>query len=146
MVKVTEKNGDISVDVSIDGIRQFLDFAQDCNVHSISVGAAGNRIKVTKNPATSIASSPTVADDLCEEDQGDSLENCEVITSGHIGSFHHIDGIVAGSAVKQGDMVANIYSMKIEHAVRAERDCVIRQIVAEENEVIEYGQPLFCVE
>jgi biotin carboxyl carrier protein len=35
--------------------------------------------------------------------------------------------------------------MKIDHNIEAEKDCQIKEILAEENDPVDYGRPIFII-
>lgn len=51
-----------------------------------------------------------------------------------------------GQSVKQGDTVCIIEAMKIMNQIEADRDGVIKSILAEDGQPVEFGQPLFVIE
>lgn len=53
--------------------------------------------------------------------------------------------ITAGKAVKKGDTVCILEAMKLMNELKAEEDCVISEICAENGDIVEYGQPLFRI-
>jgi acetyl-CoA carboxylase biotin carboxyl carrier protein len=51
-----------------------------------------------------------------------------------------------GSQVKQGDTIAIIEAMKILNEIEADKTGTIVQILGENGQAVEYGQPLFVIE
>jgi acetyl-CoA carboxylase biotin carboxyl carrier protein len=54
--------------------------------------------------------------------------------------------IEVGSQVKEGDTVCIIEAMKILNEIEADKSGTITQILAENGQAVEYGQPLFVIE
>lgn len=50
-----------------------------------------------------------------------------------------------GNKVKKGDVVCILEAMKLMNEIQAEEDCEIVEILVENEEMVEYGQPLFKV-
>ncbi len=50
-----------------------------------------------------------------------------------------------GSVVKEGDTVCIIEAMKILNEIEADKSGTITQILVENGQVVEYGQPLFVI-
>jgi acetyl-CoA carboxylase biotin carboxyl carrier protein len=139
-IKKLKKSEDLTVDTSIAGIKDFISLANECNIASLSVGNKGKRITVTQIPGTK----PVAAEPELVETYTPLVY--EKIKSKVIGSFHLGKGITEGKAVKKGQTVATIYSVKINHEIKADKDCKIKEILVKENDPIEYGQPLFFIE
>jgi acetyl-CoA carboxylase biotin carboxyl carrier protein len=51
-----------------------------------------------------------------------------------------------GSQVKQGDTICIIEAMKILNEIEADQSGTITQILGENGQAVEYGQPLFVIE
>ena len=51
-----------------------------------------------------------------------------------------------GSSVNVGDTLCIIEAMKIMNQIEADKAGVIKAILAENGEPVEYGQPLFIIE
>ncbi len=51
-----------------------------------------------------------------------------------------------GAQVKEGETVCIIEAMKILNEIEADRSGTITQILCENGQAVEYGQPLFTIE
>jgi acetyl-CoA carboxylase biotin carboxyl carrier protein len=51
-----------------------------------------------------------------------------------------------GSTVKEGDTLCIIEAMKLLNEIDADASGTIRQILVENGQAVEYGQPLFIIE
>lgn len=54
--------------------------------------------------------------------------------------------VESGQKVKKGDVVCIVEAMKVMNEIKAKKDGIIKKILVENEEVVEYGQPLFLVE
>ena len=50
-----------------------------------------------------------------------------------------------GSQVKQGDTLCIIEAMKILNEIEADQSGTVQQILCENGQAVEYGQPLFVI-
>ena len=79
-----------------------------------------------------------------------SSENA--VTSPMVGTFYLSSSPGAapfstvGQTVKTGDVICIIEAMKIMNQIESDRDGVIKSILAEDGNPIEFGQPLFIIE
>ncbi|MDR1452727.1 MAG: hypothetical protein LBJ25_01950 [Candidatus Margulisbacteria bacterium] len=131
-----------AVDLSINGIKAFIKFAGQFPISKLSAGRTGARLTVYQNPAIArpqAAETPAAAP---EEIKPVFAQ----IKSDRVGVFHGLKDLEAGSLIKSGETVAKIYAIGIENEIKADKDCVIKEILARENALIEYGQPLFLIE
>ena len=53
--------------------------------------------------------------------------------------------VTSGSAVKKGDVLCVVEAMKLMNEIESEYDGVIEAILVNNEEVVEYGQPLFRI-
>lgn len=53
--------------------------------------------------------------------------------------------VKAGDRVKKGQVLGIIEAMKLMNEVTSEWDGVVKEVLAENGEVVEYGQPLFVL-
>ncbi|MCB2191262.1 MAG: acetyl-CoA carboxylase biotin carboxyl carrier protein [Deltaproteobacteria bacterium] len=78
-------------------------------------------------------------------------EGLEVITSPMLGVFYRAPKpgeapfVEEGSPVAIGDTLCIIEVMKLYTSITADRQGAIKQIYAQDGEMVEYGQPLFLI-
>jgi len=76
----------------------------------------------------------------------------KTVTSPMVGTFYRSPApdkppfVELGQSVKAGDHVCIIEAMKLLNEIEAGFDGVIRQILVENGQAVEYGQPLFIIE
>jgi acetyl-CoA carboxylase biotin carboxyl carrier protein len=74
------------------------------------------------------------------------------IKSPMVGTFYRSSSpgapafVEVGSQVKEGDTVCIIEAMKILNEIEADKSGTITQILGENGQAVEYGQPLFVIE
>jgi acetyl-CoA carboxylase biotin carboxyl carrier protein len=137
------------LDLSQEGIKGFIDFAKQFKVYSVSVKQKDKKITVYQNPALSVKDASSITENK-EIQSADIQQNIgklsdESIKSKYVGVLHLAPGVVPGKEIKQGELLAKIYSMKIEHQLVAEKSCVIEKVLVAENGPVDYGKPLFII-
>ena len=76
----------------------------------------------------------------------------DLIKSPMVGTFYRASAPGAksfadvGQTVKKGETVCIIEAMKLLNEIEADRDGVIKAILVENGQPVEYGQPLFVIE
>ncbi|MCF7948962.1 MAG: acetyl-CoA carboxylase biotin carboxyl carrier protein [Spirochaetia bacterium] len=79
-------------------------------------------------------------------------ESHEFITAPIVGTFYRTPSpdsppyVEEGDEVSKGDTICIIEAMKVMNELEAEFDCRIKRILVENQQMIEYGTPLFEVE
>jgi acetyl-CoA carboxylase biotin carboxyl carrier protein len=54
--------------------------------------------------------------------------------------------VEVGSSIKKGDTLCIIEAMKILNEIESDKDGVIKQILVENGNPVEFGEPLFIIE
>ena len=68
------------------------------------------------------------------------------VTSPAVGFFVYADGLGPGQPVAKGDAVGHVEMLGVRHDVRVPRGGVVRHLVAESGEAVEYGQVVVEIE
>ena len=78
--------------------------------------------------------------------------NCQEITAPIVGTFYRKPApdaepfVEVGDRVEKGQVVCIIEAMKLFNEIESEVAGIIRKVLVEDGEPVEYGQPLFLVE
>ncbi len=85
-------------------------------------------------------------------DQGDiSIGSDQVVTSPLVGVFYSASSpdaepfVKVGDTVKKGQVLGIIEAMKLMNEIESEYDGVVEAILIKNEDVVEYGQPLFRI-
>ena len=74
-----------------------------------------------------------------------------VVKAPMVGTFYRAPNpsssafVEVGAAVKEGDSLCIIEAMKLLNEIEADKTGVIKEILVENGEPVEYGQPLFVI-
>lgn len=96
-------------------------------------------------PASAPAPAAAVAAPAAAEPQG------HVVKSPMVGTFYRASApgsapfVDVGSSVKEGDTLCIIEAMKLLNEIDADVSGVIKQILVENGQPVEFGQPLFVI-
>jgi acetyl-CoA carboxylase biotin carboxyl carrier protein len=80
------------------------------------------------------------------------VETGHIVKSPMVGTFYRSASpgakmfVEVGDTVKQGETVCIIEAMKILNEIEADKSGVVTQILCENGQAVEYGQPLFVIE
>ncbi|MCI7765292.1 acetyl-CoA carboxylase biotin carboxyl carrier protein [Helicobacter sp.] len=84
--------------------------------------------------------------------QSSKVAQGETINSPMVGTFYRCPSpdapayVNVGDKVKRGQTLAIIEAMKIMNEIEADFDCVIKEIIPNDAQPVEYNSPLFVVE
>lgn len=150
--------------MDIEIIKQLVSEFKEAELTRLSLKCESFEIKLEKEkemvqvaPQQVIQSTThyPVSTTQCESDSPKlyKQEDTEVkhITSPMVGTFYASSSpetkpfVTIGSRVKKGDIVCIIEAMKLMNEVEAEVDGEIVEIIAKNEQMVEYAQPLFVI-
>ena len=94
---------------------------------------------------------PAVSAAGTEMSRSESIGSDKVVTSPLVGTFYNAaspdsDAFVSvGDPVKKGQVLGIIEAMKLMNEIESEYDGVVEAVLVNNEEVVEYGQPLFRI-
>jgi acetyl-CoA carboxylase biotin carboxyl carrier protein len=152
-------------------LKTLIDLVSESNVSELEITEAEGKVRIVKAsgaPATlvaapMVAAMPTApaaapAAPVAAAPAPATAEAPAAAPSGHqvkspmVGTFYRASSpgaksfVEVGSVVKQGDPICIIEAMKILNEIEADQSGTITQILAENGQAVEYGQPLFVIE
>lgn len=141
-----------------DTIDYLVDRVEKSNITKLKVSCEDFEIIIEANPfknSVNAVKSINISD--CVVDQSDVLEsekeiNGNVIKSPIVGTFYSTPSpgkppfVKVGDKVNKGDVIYIIESMKLMNEVKSEFSGVIKEILVESGESVEYGQPIMIID
>lgn len=109
----------------------------------------GNQVVKTSPIIQTVAPIETITSHVVEQATEKSGYQ---VTSPLVGTFYTAPSpdaepfVQVGDTVKKGQTLAIIEAMKLMNEIEAEQDGVITDILAQNESIVEYGQPLFIIE
>ena len=144
-----------------DKVKEVIDILENSNVNEIEVTFWGRKIRVVKNASNVISStSPSIG--LSEikssnvEEKNDKSSTTddagEKVLSPMPGVFYSAQSpdkppfVSEGDQVKIGQTLCIIESMKIMNEIESEQSGIIKKILVNNSDPVEFNQPLFIIE
>jgi acetyl-CoA carboxylase biotin carboxyl carrier protein len=93
---------------------------------------------------------PTPTTSANNEEEAQEIEHA--LTSPMVGTFYRSSSpeadpyVEVGSSVKKGDTLCIIEAMKLLNEIEADRDGIVKKIMVENAQPVEFGEPLFIIE
>ncbi len=147
-------------------LKTLIDLVADSTIAELEVTEGDSKVRIVKTPAASaqqmqyvpmqmgapmqapVATSPA-ASPSAEAEPAALVGN--VVKSPMVGTFYRAPGpdkpayVEVGSSVKAAEPVCIIEAMKLLNEIEAGFDGTIREILVENGQPVEFGQPLFLV-
>lgn len=151
-------------------LKTLIDLVSDSNVSELEITEAEGKVRIVKSSpqaapmamnAVQYAAAPVAAAPAAA---AAPLPVAEVVAAeptaaaGHtvkspmVGTFYRSSSpgaasfVEIGSEVKEGDTLCIIEAMKILNEIEADKSGKVSQILCENGQAVEYGQPMFIIE
>ena len=99
-----------------------------------------------------LAARETLCDALRHAESAGALPDGHIVKSPMVGTFYRAGApgakplVEVGQSVSEGDRLCIIEAMKLMNEIEADASGVIKAILVENGEPVEYGQPLFVID
>ena len=149
-------------------LKTLIDLVSDSNVSELEITEAEGKVRIVKSMGVAapvvmqqaaapvaLPSAPVVAAAPAETAAAPSAPAApagHAVKSPMVGTFYRSSSPGAapstqiGSVVKEGDTLCIIEAMKILNEIESDKAGTVTQILCENGQAVEYGQPLFIVE
>jgi len=119
----------------------------------IDIKRGFNNNVVTSQPVvnTKVSNESEVKNKKSEKNEEENTDREEIVAP-MVGTFYRSPSpeadpfVEIGDTVENGDVVCILEAMKLMNEIEAETKCKIIDVLVEDGEAIEYGQPLFEIE
>lgn len=155
--------------MDIRKVKKLIELLEESGVSEIEIREGEESVRITRGvqaapaaarinvppPATAPPVNEPAASRRAAEQQptaADYAAKGHVITAPMVGIFYTApspddpDFVAKGQTVKPGDVVCIIEAMKIMNQIEADAGGKLLDILVENGEAVEYGQPLFVIE
>ncbi|MER2554682.1 MAG: acetyl-CoA carboxylase biotin carboxyl carrier protein [Thauera sp.] len=142
-------------------LKKLIDLVQESGISELEVTEGEEKVRIAKHapaaPATYYASLPPTAGvaaavvPAAAVSTSDDLPEGHVVKSPMVGTFYRAGApgakalVELGQQVSAGDRLCIIEAMKLMNEIESDAGGVIKAILVENGEPVEYGQPLFVI-
>ena len=144
-------------------LKTLIDLVSDSNVSELEITEAEGKVRIVKGSpvqfqavaqavpapiAAAVAPAPVVAPVAAavEAPVGHTVKSPMVGTFYRSASPGAKAFVELGSQVKEGDTICIIEAMKILNEIEADKSGTVTQVLCENGQAVEYGQPLLTIE
>ncbi len=144
-------------------LKTLVDLVSESNISELEITEAEGKVRIVKQSAAAAApvqyvtaapvaaSAPAAAAAAATADAV-APSSAKMIKSPMVGTFYRASApgakpfVEVGDSVKSGQPVCIVEAMKILNEIEAELDGVVKRVLVENGQPVEYGQPLFELE
>lgn len=146
-------------------LKKLIDLVQESGISELEVTEGEEKVRIAKHvpmaapqnyaiPMGMPMSAPTGGTssvNLDDEDDEDALPEGHIVKSPMVGTFYRSPSPGAdpfmeiGKTVKQGETLCIIEAMKLLNEIEADASGVIKAILVDNGQPVEFGEPLFVI-
>ena len=146
-------------------LKKLIDLVEESGIAEIEVTEGEEKVRITRSlaapqpvyaaaPAVAAAPAPAAAAAVAAEGApaAPARDLSKAQTSPMVGTFYRAPGpnapvfVEVGQSVNAGDTLCIIEAMKLMNEIEAERSGVVKEILVENGQPVEFGEPLFIIE
>jgi acetyl-CoA carboxylase biotin carboxyl carrier protein len=142
-------------------LKKLIDLVEASGISELELTEGEEKVKISRNSVASYQPQLVQGQPQLVQGQPQSIktEGTEVlaavdgdtINSPMVGSFYRAASpdsspfVEVGSTVKKGDVLCIIEAMKLLNEIESEHDGIIKKILVENGQPVEFGEPLFII-
>lgn len=147
-------------------LKTLIDLVSDSNVTELEITEAEGKVRIVKGQTGQISYTPpvyqpvvaaSVVPEVVSVATGGGSAPVAPATNDHavkspmVGTFYRASSpgakafVEVGDTIKEGDTVCIVEAMKILNEIESDRSGVVTQILVQDGQAVEYGQPLILV-
>ena len=135
-------------------LKTLIDLVSDSNVSELEITEAEGKVRIVKSAGVVMAApAPAAVPAPAAEAAAAPAEPAgHAVKSPMVGTFYRSSSpgaapfVQIGSVVKEGDTLCIVEAMKILNEIESDKSGTVTQILCENGQAVEYGQPLFVIE
>ena len=145
-------------------LKKLIDLVQESGISELEVTEGEEKVRIVKHSAATSAPAHTIqyalppsppaspaAPAAPEAARADALPSGHIVKSPMVGTFYRAASPGAkpfadvGQTVTTGERLCIIEAMKLMNEIESDADGVIKAVLVENGQPVEYGQPLFVI-
>jgi acetyl-CoA carboxylase biotin carboxyl carrier protein len=144
-------------------LKKLIDLVQESGIAELEITEGEEKVKIVKGGVVTVAAAPAPAIAVASPPAGAAAaaaapaaepepgQEGHVVKAPMVGTFYRSPSpdakafVEVGQAVKEGDTICIIEAMKLMNEIEADASGVVKAILVENGQPVEYGQPLFIL-
>lgn len=144
-------------------LKTLIDLVAESGIAELEITEGDGKVRIVKfsqtlqpvepvaAPVTVAAAAPVAAPGAAPAASAEPVVTGHVVKAPMVGTFYRAPNpnspafVEVGAQVKEGDALCIIEAMKLLNEIEADKTGVIKEILVENGEPVEFGQPLFVI-
>jgi acetyl-CoA carboxylase biotin carboxyl carrier protein len=148
-------------------LKTLIDLVSESNISELEITEADGKVRIVKSEPAGAAplpqpvyaaappvagAAPVAAPAAPVATAAPAPDAGHTVKSPMVGTFYRSSNpggkpfAEVGAAIKEGEPICIIEAMKIMNEIEADRSGIVTQILCENGQAVEFGQPLFVIE
>ncbi|ARO86763.1 acetyl-CoA carboxylase biotin carboxyl carrier protein subunit [Nitrosospira lacus] len=144
-------------------LKKLIELVEESGIGELEITEGEEKVRISKSVSSTQAyvTAPPVMQAVtpaATEPVPAAAAPAELLTQGHVvkspmvGTFYRTSTpganpfVEIGQAVKAGDTLCIIEAMKLLNEIESDKDGIIKAVLVENGQPVEYGEPLFVIE
>ncbi|WP_302174935.1 acetyl-CoA carboxylase biotin carboxyl carrier protein [uncultured Hydrogenophaga sp.] len=148
-------------------LKTLIDLVSESNVSELEITEAEGKVRIVKSAPAAMAAPVTytmappaaapapvveVAAAAAAAPAAPAEPTGHIVKSPMVGTFYRASSpgakafVEVGSTIKEGETICIVEAMKILNEIEADKSGTVTQILVQNGQAVEYGQPLFVIE
>jgi len=135
-------------------LKKLIDLVEASGISELELTEGEEKVKISRNSVASYQPQLVQGQPQSIKTEGTEVlaaVDGDTINSSMVGSFYRAASpdsspfVEVGSTVKKGDVLCIIEAMKLLNEIESEHDGIIKKILVENGQPVEFGEPLFII-
>jgi acetyl-CoA carboxylase biotin carboxyl carrier protein len=144
-------------------LKKLIDLVQESGIAELEITEGEEKVKIVKGGAVSVSQAPlapvqpppvqppAVAPLAAAAAKPEAGQEGHVLKAPMVGTFYRSPSpdakafIEVGQSIKEGQTICIIEAMKLMNEIESDASGVVKAILVENGQPVEYGQPLFII-
>ena len=144
-------------------LKKLIDLVQESGIAELEITEGEEKVKIVKGGVVSVSQAPAapapasaapaapVQAAPAPAPQPDAGQEGHVVKAPMVGTFYRSPSpdakafVEVGQSIKEGQTICIIEAMKLMNEIESDASGVVKAILVENGQPVEYGQPLFIV-
>ena len=143
-------------------IKTLIDLVESSGIAELEISEGEERVRISRSvaqsqqmyvpsPQAAVSTPPPPPTAAPAAPAPPATPEGHIVKSPMVGSFYRCPSpgaksfVEVGQAIKEGETVCIIEAMKLLNEIEADKSGIIKAILVENGQAVEYGQPLFII-
>ncbi|WP_426359660.1 acetyl-CoA carboxylase biotin carboxyl carrier protein [Pseudocolwellia sp. HL-MZ19] len=145
--------------MDIRKIKKLIELVEESGINELEISEGEESVRISRGQtyvaapvAAPVAAAPVAAAPVAAAPAAAPVQTGHVVRSPMVGTFYSSGSpespsfVEVGQHVNAGDTLCIVEAMKMMNQIEADKSGVVKEILAQNEDAIEFDQPLFIIE